>query len=226
MTKKIRKLKHSVKIILFSILIIMIISGFNIIDSKLKNIDESNKIVVTIDMGHGGKDQGTTNQSEDIIEKDITLQIGEKLAKELENTGKVRVIKTRESDEYVGLKERTKISKENNSKLFISIHCNATPDKSYPTHGLETYYWENNKDSYKLAQSIQNSILSDLNINDRGVKKEKYQVLRESYCPSVLIETGFLTNPKDASNLSNNRYQKKLVKAISKGIQNYLGLDN
>ena len=84
MTKKIRKLKHSVKIILFSILIIMIISGFNIIDSKLKNIDESNKIVVTIDMGHGGKDQGTTNQSEDIIEKNITLQIGEKLAKELD----------------------------------------------------------------------------------------------------------------------------------------------
>ena len=227
MKKKRRKLKTSVKIGLFSILTMTIIQVFNIIDNKFKIMADTNKIIVTIDMGHGGKDQGSSNQSGDIIEKEITLQIGEKVATELENTGKIKVIKTRDSDEYIGLKDRTNIANDNNSNLFISIHCNSTPDKSYATNGVETYYWNNSDDnSYNLANKIQNSIVSSLEVNDRGIKRENYQVLRESSCTSVLIEVGFLSNPKEAYNLSKDKYQKKLAKAIAKGIKEYLELNN
>jgi len=225
--KKRRKLKASVKIGILIILTMTIIQVFNIIDNKFRIMADTNKIIVTIDMGHGGKDQGSSNQSGNIIEKEITLQIGEKVATELEKTGKIKVIKTRDSDEYIGLKDRTNISNDNNSNLFISIHCNSTPDKSYATNGVETYYWSNSDDnSYNLANKIQNSILSNLKVNDRGVKRENYQVLRESSCPSVLIETGFLSNPKEAYNLSKNKYQQKLAKSIANGIKEYLALND
>ena len=47
-------------------------------------------------------------------------------------------------------------------------------------------------------------------------------MLRDSSCPSVLIETGFLTNYKESVNLSKNSYQNKLANAIVKGIQEYI----
>ena len=69
-------------------------------------------------------------------------------------------------------------------------------------------------------------LIDNLKVNDRGVKRENYQVLRESSCPSVLIETGFLSNPKEAYNLSKNKYQQKLAKSIANGIKEYLALND
>ena len=80
--------------------------------------------------------------------------------------------------------------------------------------------------SYKLAKSIHNNIISSVGAVDRGIKRGNYQVLRDSSCPSVLIETGFLTNYKESVNLSKNSYQNKLANAIVKGIQEYISMNH
>lgn len=224
--KKKRKLKVQFKILLVCIGIFSIINIFNALNLAMSNgvgIYKGNKKVVVIDIGHGGHDQGTQSLDSKKIEKDITLQIGTKVIEKLEKDKSIKVIATRTSDEYISLKDRNKIEAENDADLFVSIHANATGDSSSKTEGVETFYWKNNnEESYKLAQSIHNNIISSVNANDRGVKRENYQVLRDSSCPSVLIETGFLTNYKESLNLSKDSYQNKLANAIVKGIQEYI----
>ena len=223
-----RRLKPEFKALLGIIGILFIVVLFNKLNNILNgNIDIfNNKIIVVIDIGHGGNDQGTQSTNKQKIEKDITLQIGSKVIEKLEKDKNIKVIATRTTDEYVSLKERNKIESKNNADLFVSIHANATGDGSSTTEGVETFYWKNDDKSYKLAKLIQDNIISSTGAVDRGVKRENYQVLRDSKCPSVLIETGFLTNYKESINLSKDSYQNKLASAIVKGIQEYINEEN
>ena len=204
-----RKLKPGVKALLGFIGVLFIVIVFNKLNNIINgNIDifSDNKKIVVIDIGHGGNDQGTQSLDKQKMEKDKSI----------------KVIATRTTDEYISLKERNKIEAENNADLFVSIHANATGDSSSSTEGVETFYWKNDDMSYKLAKSIHNNIISSVGAVDRGIKRGNYQVLRDSSCPSVLIETGFLTNYKESVNLSKNSYQNKLANAIVKGIQEYI----
>lgn len=223
-----RRLKSEFKALLGIIGILFIVVLFNKLNNIINgNIDIfNNKIIVVIDIGHGGNDQGTQSINKQKIEKDITLQIGTKVIEKLEKDKNIKVIATRTMDEYVSLKERNKIESKNNADLFVSIHANATGDSSSTTEGVETFYWKNDDKSYKLANLIQGNIISSTGAVDRGVKQENYQVLRDSKCPSVLIETGFLTNYKESLNLSKSSYQNKLANAIVKGIQEYINEEN
>ena len=220
-----RKLKPGVKALLGFIGVLFIVIVFNKLNNIINgNIDifSGNKKIVVIDIGHGGNDQGTQSLDKQKMEKDITLQIGSKVIEKLEKDKSIKVIATRTTDEYISLKERNKIEAENNADLFVSIHANATGDSSSSTEGVETFYWKNDDMSYKLAKSIHNNIISSVGAVDRGIKRGNYQVLRDSSCPSVLIETRFLTNYKESVNLSKNSYQNKLANAIVKGIQEYI----
>ena len=223
-----RRLKPEFKALLGIIGILFIVVLFNKLNNIINgNIDIfNNKTIVVIDIGHGGNDQGTQSINKQKIEKDITLQIGTKVIEKLEKDKNIKVIATRTMDEYVSLKERNKIESKNNADLFVSIHANATGDSSSTTEGVETFYWKNDDKSYKLANLIQGNIISSTGAVDRGVKQENYQVLRDSKCPSVLIETGFLTNYKESLNLSKSSYQNKLANAIVKGIQEYINEEN
>jgi len=91
---------------------------------------------VVIDPGHGGHDPGAIGSKSK--EKDIVLSIGLKLGKFIEsNFSDVKVIYTRENDEFIELHRRAKIANENHADLFISIHCNSS--KSKDAYGNETF---------------------------------------------------------------------------------------
>ena len=92
---------------------------------------------VVIDPGHGGKDKGAIGPY-NIYEKDVNLAIGKKLGKLIEKKMGVKVIYTREEDDFIPLWKRTKIANESGGKIFISIHANASP-KSKTAKGFETY---------------------------------------------------------------------------------------
>jgi N-acetylmuramoyl-L-alanine amidase len=95
--------------------------------------------VVVIDAGHGGKDAGAIGVN-GIKEKDVNLAIALKLGKLIENNiSGVKVVYTRKTDTFVELYKRGKIANENNGKLFISIHCNSTPQKPSDAMGTEIY---------------------------------------------------------------------------------------
>jgi N-acetylmuramoyl-L-alanine amidase len=92
--------------------------------------------VVVIDAGHGGKDPGAIGKQ--VQEKTITLAIALKLGALIQSEMKdVRVIYTRDKDEFIELYERADIANRNKADLFISVHCNATRNRAM--HGAETY---------------------------------------------------------------------------------------
>jgi N-acetylmuramoyl-L-alanine amidase len=96
--------------------------------------------VVVIDPGHGGKDPGATGVR-GTEEKNVTLAIAKALKKALnEKLPKVKVVMTRDDDEFVELDKRGEIANDAGGKLFISIHCNSMPHKPNPMHGLEVYF--------------------------------------------------------------------------------------
>jgi len=91
---------------------------------------------VVIDAGHGGRDPGAIANG--MQEKDITLDIAQRLAARLRTEAGVRVIMTRDGDVFVPLQERGRIANRGNGKLFVSIHVNASRDGD--VRGVETYF--------------------------------------------------------------------------------------
>jgi len=82
--------------------------------------------VVVIDAGHGGKDPGAAG--ENAHEKDITLAAAKVLRDELVQTGRYKVVLTRDSDEYIPLEMRVRIARRANADLFISLHADSGSD--------------------------------------------------------------------------------------------------
>src|SRR4051812_15284059 len=85
--------------------------------------------VIVLDAGHGGKDAGAIGTN-GYMEKQATLGIITKLGKliEKEMPG-VKVVYTRKDDRFIELYRRGEIANEHKGKLFISVHCNSTPQK-------------------------------------------------------------------------------------------------
>ena len=81
--------------------------------------------------------------------------------------------------------------------------------------------------SIVAANFIQKSFVNRLKRRDRTVKQAGFLVLRNTYMPSVLVETGFLTNKTEGSYLNSKKGQNEMADAISEAIINYFeALDN
>jgi N-acetylmuramoyl-L-alanine amidase len=92
---------------------------------------------IVIDPGHGGKEVGAVGPG-GVFEKDLTLQLCQKLASALSNKTGARVVLTREDDSIVSLDQRTAIANQYNADLFLSVHLNAAVVPN--AKGSETYY--------------------------------------------------------------------------------------
>ena len=105
---------------------------------------------IVIDPGHGGHDTGTIGPT-GVREKDVVLDVGLRLKKLLESKTGCEVVMTRDDDTFIPLEERTAIANTKGADLFISIHANASPDKS--ARGIETYYlnFTSNPDALEVA---------------------------------------------------------------------------
>jgi N-acetylmuramoyl-L-alanine amidase len=111
---------------------------------------------VTLDAGHGGKDNGA--QYFGNKEKDLNLAVTLKVGKLLEQTPGINLIYTRQTDEFIELRERAKMANRANSNLFISIHCNA--NRSSTPNGSETYVMGMSRANMNLEVSkAENSVI-------------------------------------------------------------------
>lgn len=76
--------------------------------------------------------------------------------------------------------------------------------------------------SILLASLVQNNVVNNLKRHDRSVKQAGFWVLHNTYMPSVLIETGFLTNKKEGAYLNSTKGQTEMAHEISKAIEGYI----
>ncbi len=88
--------------------------------------------------------------------------------------------------------------------------------------GLTLEQEENLDESILLASSIQKYFKSKLKRTDRGVKQAGFVVLHQTYMPSILIETGFLTNKKEGAYLYSKKGKSEMASAISGAMLNYI----
>lgn len=184
--------------------------------------------IIVIDPGHGGVDGGAESALGD-LEKEITLQIGNKVANRLKAAGEANVIMTREVDidfytrgkggKRNDLERRLTIAQENNAELFVSIHANSIRGKQWT--GAQTFYHSSSTEGKRLAEIIQSQLRDFPPGNKRREKAEDYYILRKSTVPTVLVEVGFLSSPDEAARLKNEAYQERLAEAIFRGIVEY-----
>jgi N-acetylmuramoyl-L-alanine amidase/putative methionine-R-sulfoxide reductase with GAF domain len=95
------------------------------------------KMRIVVDAGHGGWDLGTVGRH-GLLEKDLVLEIAQRLGKLLESRLGANVILTRNDDNYIPLDERAGIANQSQADLFVSVHANYSDLPS--ARGVETYY--------------------------------------------------------------------------------------
>jgi len=99
---------------------------------------------IVIDAGHGGHDSGAVGPS-GLLEKDVALDIALKLSQKLKASG-YEVFLTRSDDRFIKLEDRARFANKVKGDVFVSIHCNASPNKK--TRGIETYTLNVSSDRY------------------------------------------------------------------------------
>lgn len=186
---------------------------------------------IVVDAGHGGFDSGKVGVNGE-LEKDINLQIALKLKTVLEQEN-FRVVLTRDSDQGLyeekaknkkvqDLQNRCNMINESQPILAVSIHQNSytSPEIS----GAQVFYYSDSLEGKKLAEILQQSLIEQMDPQNHRAAKENntYYLLKNTKPPIVIVECGFLSNPVEASKLTNEGYQLKLAETIKNGILKYL----
>ena len=169
---------------------------------------------VVIDPGHGGRDKGAVWGG--VYESSLNLRVANRVEASLKAKG-YPVVMSRRSDVYVSLSRRSQIANRYRNAIFVSIHFNATIHTS--ARGAETFY-VGKRGSY-LAKSIQNELVKNCKVRNRGIRNRSYSVLRQTHCPAVLVECGFISNSHERSRCKTSSYQAAAARAIVAGIERY-----
>lgn len=205
------------------IILIFILSFFIFISTIHSSLPLSGKLII-IDAGHGSKDVGTSYN--DILEKDLNLNISKKIEEQLIMNG-ASVILVREGDYDLSspnskkrkrsdFNNRIEYINNSNADIYLSIHINYLNEKKY--NGAQVFY---NKDKNK---KLANTIQMELNkiTTPRAIKKTPNVYMYDKLkIKGVLIECGFLSNYNERNKLINDDYQTLLSKTIVDGITKY-----
>lgn len=189
---------------------------------RLKNTAANpvkNRMIV-LDAGHGGKDPGAV--SGQAIEKEIVFKVTQLIKQKLDADG-ANVLVTRAGDTYPTLDDRIKYASNNYGEMFISIHANAAASAS--PNGTETFYSvtsnDNEKEDLILATNINNQIVKNAEMYNRGVKRQDFKVIKGLTIPAVLVELGFVSNAGDRAKLLDDHYIEIFAQSIYNGIVEY-----
>ncbi|MBE3571682.1 MAG: N-acetylmuramoyl-L-alanine amidase [Moorella humiferrea] len=179
--------------------------------------------VVVVDPGHGGIDSGAMGPA-GTREDRVNLAISRYLAEFLSQGG-ARVYLTRqdenvnEGDSGDDMVERVELARRVGADLFVSIHCNAFDGRE---SGAQLFYDPKSPEGKKLAEAIQAEIRRRLANTDRVPLSIDAYVLRNQKIPAVIVEVGFISNPREEKLLRDPRYQRQMAFAVYAGIIDYL----
>src|SRR5690242_2013624 len=173
---------------------------------------------VVLDPGHGGHDVGTHGPS-GLYEKDLVLDISQRLAALLQDRLGSEVLLTRSDDTFIPLEERTKIANDYKADLFLSIHANSSPVKSVT--GVETYYLNFTTSRTALDVAARENATAESSIFDLKDVLEKIALkdkINESREFASRLQTSLFTLTK-ASTATKNRGVKKAPFVVLIGAQ-------
>ena len=123
-------------------------------------------------------------------------------------------------------KQNFEVAKQENAVIFLEDnykekYAGFDPNSPEAVIGLTLMQEEYLDESLLVASYIQNNFTNELKRVDRGVKQAGFAVLHQTYMPSVLIETGFITNKQEGIFLGSKSGQEKIATAIYDAIMNY-----
>lgn len=224
---------------------------------KLRNI------IVVIDPGHGGKDNGATG-SRGTHEKNVVLAISKDLYALVNQQRGFSAVLTRNSDYYISLRQRLAIARQNHADMFVAIHADAYRNTAargvsifaLSTRGAtsEAARWlakrENNSElmggvalsdqshllqsvlinlsqsatiraSLEIGYDMMRSVQQVTRMHRARVEQAAFVVLKSPDIPSLLVETGFITNPIEERRLNSAGYQQQIARSVMQGIREY-----
>lgn len=118
------------------------------------------------------------------------------------------------------LDHRAEIVNENEAELFLSIQCNAVPNRDL--RGAQTFYYPESKQGELLAQAIQHRFIKTLKNTDReALTLSSAYIMSKLTIPAIMVEVGFLSHPEEEALLRDKEYQEKIVAAIYGGLLDY-----
>lgn len=191
--------------------------------------------LVVLDAGHGGGDGGTVVFG--LVEKDLTLDLARRTARELEKRG-VRVAMTRDADRTVSLADRVALAEEHPGALFVSLHYNRF--RRPGVAGVEAYVTSPKKPvqralaageparpyedrrSRSLAERVVEEVARGMEMRSRGVREARFHVIRHAPPPAVLLECGYLSNPQDAYKAARAEGRQRLAELLAQSLADYL----
>ncbi|MCX5971280.1 MAG: N-acetylmuramoyl-L-alanine amidase [Coprothermobacterota bacterium] len=190
---------------------------------------QKKKYRIAIDPGHGKDgDPGAVGPS-GLKEADVTATLAAYLDNELRLAG----LGTYQVDRSLLSSQRAEEAAANGSDLLISLHCNAAGSTA---KGIETWFPHGNKEGEKLARSLQQILVENTQVTDRGVKDDYdwrpavdpswtggMGVLRGFPGPVCLVELLFISNPEEEKKLGDRDFLVKEASFLRQGILAFLG---
>jgi N-acetylmuramoyl-L-alanine amidase len=205
---------------------------------------------IVLDPGHGGTFNGTQNDRLKLQEKTLTLDTVQRLKTLLVARGYTVVLTRTEDRELspdwkVDLQRRAEIAAQAKADLFLSVHFNAATENAQQISGVEVYRYtprhqtpagrterrpedddafpgdDYNYFSAMLGWTLQRSLVATTGAVDRGLRHDKFAVLKLAACPSALIEGGYVSNDQEARKLADPAYRARLAEAIAQGVDAY-----
>lgn len=217
-------------------------------------------IIIVLDAGHGGEDPGSIG-SGGSFEKNITLNIAQRMAKLIDAEPGMQAIMTRSGDYYISPNKRPEIARKHKADLLLSVHADAfiTPQPSGASVWVlsmrransELGRWMEKSERHSellggaaeviqdtvneryltqalLDMSMDHSLTTSYDLSKRVISQLKgvtkmhkkipqaasLAVLTAPDIPSILVETGFISNPREEKNLNWANYRQKLAQSI------------
>ena len=195
--------------------------------SKEEKKAKKDQVVIVVDPGHGGEDPGKVGVN-DVLEKDLNLQIAKKVKKLLEEAG-IKIVMTRTNDKVPDAKkedlnQRVQLINETKPTLALCIHQNSYPDAKIK--GAQVFYHTITPEAEDVATIVQERLRTVDPTNTRQIKEnDTYFMLKNCQVPTIIVECGFLTNPEEAAKLTQEEYQDQIAQAICEGVVKWLSGD-
>lgn len=221
-----------VYLVILAIFLGLAVGGSRAVTVLSENAPVLNRKTVVIDAGHGGPDGGATSCT-GILESQFNLEIALRLRDLMEILG-IQTVMIRETDCSVytqgttiaqkkvsDLKERVRIVNSTENATLVSIHQNLFTDAKYS--GAQVFYAKT-EGSQELAKNLQKAFIQSINPDShrQAKKADGIYLMQNINCTGILIECGFLSNPKEEYLLRSDSYQKKLCSVIATTLSDHL----